>query len=101
MDGWRSWFNSKHTSSTTNKRSPLYIISQGDIDSAASAQNHFLCGAQLSECQGQDPKGGGGGQTYTYTYTYIYIYNSDSLYKVGEEKREGGTLLGHHTEDVA
>lgn len=32
---------------------------------------------------------------------HIYIYNSDSLYKVGEEKREGGTLLGHHTEDVA
>lgn len=36
-----------------------------------------------------------------YIYVYIYIYNSDSLYKVGEEKREGGTLLGHHTEDVA
>lgn len=41
--------------------------------------------------------GAGDRHIHIHIYLHIYIYNSDSLYKVGEEKREGGTLLGHHT----
>lgn len=70
------------------------------MDAATSAQDHSLCSPQLSRCQEQDPKGGAGDR-HIHIYLHIYIYNSDSLYKVGEEKREGGTLLGHHTDDVA
>lgn len=33
---------------------------------------------------------------HTYTYMCVYIYIYDSLYKVGQEKRERVTLLGHH-----
>lgn len=51
--------------------------------------------------KGRTQRVGVGIDIYIYVYIYIYIYNSDSLYKVGEEKREGGTLLGHHTDDVA
>lgn len=43
----------------------------------------------------------GAGDRHIHIRIHIYIYNSDSLYKVREEKREGGTLLGHHTADVA
>lgn len=72
------------------------------MDSATSAQGQSLCSPRLLGCQEQDPEGGGQGiDIYIYIHTHIYIYNSDSLYKVGREKGEGGTLLGHHTDDVA
>lgn len=59
------------------------------------------CAVCSSRCAKGRTQRVGSGDRHRHRHRHIYIYNSDSLYKVGEEKREGGTLLGHHTDDVA
>lgn len=80
------WFSSKRTSSTTTTETSTAHYSQGDTDTTTAARDSSKCSPQRSGCWEQSPEGVGEGGTYT----YIYIYNSDSLYKVGEEKKGRG-----------
>lgn len=100
--GGGSWFSSKHTSSTTTRDRHCTLFHEGTwtrplVHRTTPCAAHSSRGAK-SRTQ---KVGAGDRHRHIHIYLHIYIYNSDSLYKVGEEKREGGTLLGHHTDDVA
>lgn len=88
------WFSSKHTSSTTmTETSTAYYFTRGHGHSYHRTGQLHVQPTALRVLRAESKGAGEGGR---HIHIYIYIYNSDSLYKVGEEKREGGTLLGHH-----
>ena len=92
MGGWRAGLV-LNVHLAPQQRPPLHTIHKGTqtqlpLHGAAPSAAHSSHGAESRV------KGCGGGAVHI--HTYISIYNSDSLYKVREEKKGRGTLLGHH-----
>lgn len=79
------WFSSKRTSSTTTTRDLHCTLFTRGHRHNYRRTGQLRVQPQLSGCGERSPEGVGEGW-----YIYIYIYNSDSLYKVGEEKKGRG-----------
>lgn len=92
MGGWRAGLV-LNVHLAPQQRPPLHTIHKG---TQTQLPPHGAAPSAAHSSHGAESRVRVRGRGSTYTYIHIYIYNSDSLYKVREEKKGRGTLLGHH-----